>query len=162
MQLFYHFWDHLRWLTQHRPSLCCCSPEWSFIRLFHPHSWHWVLDSGSGMHSSDVHQRNEKHPSACVIFSQFSGHFITRWLVLIAKSFLYSLDGHLKHRTVRTKPEQSLFWTWLSQTKHFHFHPSLSPSLWRPYLLSHLFHMICVEHLVVRVRRPVPAVLGVA
>ena len=27
---------------------------------------HWVLDSGSGMHSSDVRQRNEKHPSACV------------------------------------------------------------------------------------------------
>ena len=29
-------------------------------------------------------------------------------------------------------------------------------------ILSHLFHMICVEHLVVRVGRPVPAVLGVA
>ena len=58
-----------------------------------------------------VKETRNIHPCVCVIFSQFSGHFITRWLVLIAKSFLYSLDGHLKHRTVRTKPEQSLFRT---------------------------------------------------
>ena len=66
-------------------------------------------------------------------------------------------------RPSKTKPEQSLFWTWLSQTKNiFIFTPlSISVSV-RMSGLSHLFHMICVEHLVVWVGRPVPAVLGVA
>ena len=88
------------------------------------------------MHSiSGSSKKRETSIRVCVIFSQFSGHFITRWLVLIAKSFLYSLDGHLKHRTVRTKPEQSLFWTWLSQTKHFHpFKRIVSISVCRSYL----------------------------
>ena len=70
VQLFYHFWDHLRWLTQHRPSLCCCSPEWSFIRLFHPHSdTECLIQVQECIHLMFVKETRNIHPRVCDIFT---------------------------------------------------------------------------------------------